>query len=60
MGIISYTIACDKDNICTDIIYESLEQAVSEAVENGVKAFQFEWDGIDARTITNLINVSKD
>ena len=57
MGTISYTIAEGLHDICSDIIYDSQEQACSEAWENGIKAFKFEWDGIDAQTITNIIEL---
>ncbi len=52
--VIKYTIASGMWDICSDIIYDNQEQAVSEASENGVKAFKFEWDGNNAQTMTNI------
>tara|TARA_R110000851_G_scaffold287597_1_gene441631 strand:- start:289 stop:474 length:186 start_codon:yes stop_codon:yes gene_type:complete len=58
MATISYTIGNHIEDICVDILYEHKEQAVSEAKENGIKAYQFEWDGIDAQSIENITDIS--
>ena len=58
MGTISYTIGMHEKDICVDILYENMSQAISEARENGVRAYQFEWDGIDAQSVTNILDIT--
>ena len=52
--ITQYTIANGIDDICTDILYDSATQADAEAKENGVTAYRFDWDGVDAQSMINI------
>lgn len=54
MGTISYTIGQHKEDICTDIIFDSKLEAMNEAICHNSLAFKFEWDGIDAQSIINV------
>lgn len=59
MLITHFTIAFGEEDLCTDILYQSQEQAVSAAVENDVSAFKFEWDGVDAQTMTSIEKITE-
>jgi hypothetical protein len=50
-------VAESLESLNPDFLYSSYDEAKVEAKRQNCKAYRFEWDGIDANTVSNISEI---